>query len=66
MKKGVDMDDEALMEKAINDPLNMTIIQAARFIRITDAEELTVALRGRKGKVEITIKIIESSDIKTE
>ena len=33
MKKGVDMDDEALMEKAINDPLNMTIIQAARFIR---------------------------------
>lgn len=45
MKKGVDMDDEALMEKAINDPLNMTIIQAARFIRITDAEELTVALR---------------------
>ncbi len=66
MKKGVDMDDEALMEKAINDPLNMTIIQAARFIRITDAEELTVALRGRKGKVEITLKIIESSDIKTE
>lgn len=66
MKKGVDMDDEALMEKAINDPLNMTIIQAARFIRITDAEELTVALRGRKGKVEITLKITESSDIKTE
>ena len=66
MKKGVDMDDEAVMEKAINDPLNMTIIQAARFIRITDAEELTVALRGRKGKVEITLKIIESSDIKTE
>ena len=66
MKKGEDMDDEALMEKAINDPLNMTIIQAARFIRITDAEELTVALRGRKGKVEITLKIIESSDIKTE
>ena len=66
MKKGVDMDDEALMEKAINDPLNITIIQAARFIRITDAEELTVALRGRKGKVEITLKIIESSDIKTE
>ena len=66
MKKGVDMDDEALMEKAINDPLNMTIIQAARFIRITDAEELRVALRGRKGKVEITLKIIESSDIKTE
>ena len=60
------MDDEALMEKAINDPLNMTIIQAARFIRITDAEELTVALRGRKGKVEITLKITESSDIKTE
>ena len=60
------MDDEALMEKAINDPLNMTLIQAARFIRITDAEELTVALRGRKGKVEITLKIIESSDIKTE
>lgn len=66
MKKGVDMDDEALMEKAINDPLNMTIIQAARFIRITDAEELTVALRGRKGKVEITLKIIEVSDMKTE
>ena len=66
MKKGVDMDDEALMEKAINDPLNMTIIQAARFIRITDAEELTVALRGRNGKVERTLKIIESSDIKTE
>ena len=66
MKKGVDMDDEALMEKAINDPLNMTIIQAARFIRITDAEELTVALRGRKGKVEITLKVTEASDIKTE
>lgn len=66
MKKGVDMDDEALMEKAINDPLNMTIIQAARFIRITDAEELTVALRGRKGKVEITLKITEASDIKAE
>lgn len=66
MKKGVDMDDEALMEKAINDPLNMTIIQAARFIRITDAEALTVALRGRKGKVEITLKITEASDIKTE
>jgi hypothetical protein len=66
MKKGVDMNDEALMEKAINDPLNMTIIQAARFIRITDAEELTVALRGRKGKVEITLKITEASDIKTE
>ncbi len=66
MKKGVDMDDEALMEKAINDPLNMTIIQAARFIRITDAEELTVALRGRKGKVEITLKVTEASDIKAE
>lgn len=66
MKKGVDMDDEALMEKAISDPLNMTIIQAARFIRITDAEELTVALRGRKGKVEITLKIIEVSDMKAE
>ncbi|MBS5375492.1 hypothetical protein [Bilophila wadsworthia] len=60
------MDDEALMEKAINDPLNMTIIQAARFIRITDAEELTVALRGRKGKVEITLKVTEASDIKAE
>lgn len=66
MKKGVDMNDEALMEKAINDPLNMTIIQAARFIRITDAEELTVALRGRKGKVEITLKVTEASDIKAE
>ncbi len=66
MKKGVDMDDEALMEKAINDPLNMTIIQAARFIRITDAEELTVALRGRKGKVEITLNVTEASDIKAE
>ena len=66
MKKGVDMDDEALMEKAINDPLNMTIIQAARFIRITDAEELTVALRGRKGKVEITLKVTEASHIKAE
>ncbi|WP_303236910.1 hypothetical protein [uncultured Bilophila sp.] len=55
------MDDNTLMEKAINDPWNLTIGQAARFIHITDAAELLVTLRGQKGKLKVTLKIIEES-----